>query len=208
MRTPPSPFQKSALYRQPLGTVLQRMTPLPFVFFLPCNGNKNLEDLKPGQCGTEKLLPKALPPALTTVQNSSAQPLPWVFSAATSPWKCSQLVGRSLKAHNPSLYNAQRSLSVWRLLCDSPHLAARHHAQVMALQRPLSRSSCPLLGLTLEGRTRLQRAPKCSMRAREVESPGAKFAVTKLKLLLLSEGLPCSGTIKKKSSSLTALTSE
>jgi len=65
------------------------------------------------------------------------------------------------------------------------YLTARHHAQVVAPQRPGSGSGWPLLGLTLEGSTWLRRAPKSSMRAREVDNPGAKFAGTTLRLVLL-----------------------
>lgn len=57
------------------------------------------------------------------------------------------------------------------------------------------------MGLILEGGVVPLGVPKCSMRAREVDNAGAKFAGSEFKLPLVSEGLPCSGTVRKKSSS-------
>lgn len=130
---------------------------------------------------------RSSPPAPTTTQN----PLPnlglyllYVFSAAITPWNCSQHAGRSLKPHHPSRSDVQSNLSAQRLLDGSLHLTAEQHAQEVLLQKPGSCSSWLLSGMTLKEETALWRAPKHSMRAKEADSPGAIFAGTKLRLPL------------------------
>lgn len=127
--TPPSPFQKSALYRQPLETAPYRHTHFFFFFLLPCNGNQNLWDLKHRQCGTGKLLPKALPPAL--FRNSPA----WTLVVSALGLFISHYPMKILSLHKkPEALQPSNSQFVAQLISTEAAVTAEHHAYVVVLE--------------------------------------------------------------------------